>query len=129
MRERKRLIRLLVTDVTLLKTGQHIRADIRLPGGQQHQLTVPRPRTAWEQHSTPPHPGRDRRTARRAPPRRSRDHPQRARYHGGWGRPFSTPSLMALRRNHNIPTLRQRLRAGGMLTVHEIAEHSASPRK
>jgi hypothetical protein len=52
-RERKRLIRLLVTDVTLLKTGQHIRADIRLPGGQQHQLTVPRPRTAWEQHSTP----------------------------------------------------------------------------
>jgi DNA invertase Pin-like site-specific DNA recombinase len=48
MRERKRLIRLLVTDVTLLKTDEHIRADIRLPGGQQHQLTVPRPRTAWE---------------------------------------------------------------------------------
>ena len=41
---------------------------------------------------------------------------------GGWGRPFSTPSLMALCRNHNIPTLEQRLRAGGMLTAHEIAE-------
>jgi hypothetical protein len=123
MRERKRLIRLLVTDVTLLKTGQHIRADIRLPGGQQHQLTVPRPRTAWEQHSTPA-------STLAVIDELLAEHPldeavtilNRRGLTGGWGRPFSTPSLMALCRNHNIPTLEQRLRAGGMLTVHEIAE-------
>ena len=130
MRERKRLIRLLVTDVTLLKTGQHIRADIRLPGGQQHQLTVPRPRTAWEQHSTPA-------STLAVIDELLAEHPldeavtilNGRGLTGGWGRPFSTPSLMALCRNHNIPTLQQRLRAGGMLTVHEIAEQSASPHK
>ncbi len=46
MRERKRLIRLLVTDVTLTRSREHITAHVRLPGGQQHTLTVPRPRTA-----------------------------------------------------------------------------------
>ena len=38
MRERKRLIRLLVTDVTLIKTGEQITAHVRLSGGQQHTL-------------------------------------------------------------------------------------------
>jgi len=38
---------------SLLKAGQRITADLRLPGGRQHHLTVPRPRTAGEQHSTP----------------------------------------------------------------------------
>ena len=123
MRERKRLIRLLVTDVTLLKTGQHIRADIRLPGGQQHQLTLPRPRTAWEQHSTPA-------STLAAIDELLAEHPldeavtilNGRGLTGGWGRPFNTPSLRALCRNHNIPTLEQTLRADGMLTTHEIAE-------
>jgi hypothetical protein len=53
MRECKRLIRLLVTDVTLIRSSEHITAHVRLPGGQQHTLTIPRPRTAWEQHTTP----------------------------------------------------------------------------
>jgi hypothetical protein len=53
MRERKRLIRLLVTDVTLIRSSEHITAHVRLPGGQQHTLTVPRPRTAAELHTTP----------------------------------------------------------------------------
>jgi len=51
MRERKRLIRLLVTDVTLIRSSEHITAHVRLPGGQQHTLTVPRPRTAAELHT------------------------------------------------------------------------------
>ena len=54
MRERKRLIRLLVTDVTLIRSSEHITAHVQLPGGQQHTLTVPRPLTAYEQHTTPP---------------------------------------------------------------------------
>jgi hypothetical protein len=52
-RERKRLIRLLVTDVTLVKSNEQVTAHLRLPGGQQHTLTVPRPLRAWEQHTTP----------------------------------------------------------------------------
>ena len=40
MKDRKRLIRLLVTDVTLLKDSDTITAHVRLPGGQDHTLTV-----------------------------------------------------------------------------------------
>ena len=123
MRERKRLIRLLVTDVTLLKTAQHIRADIRLPGGQQHHLTVPRPRTAWEQHSTPE-------ATLAVIDELLAEHPvdeavtilnQRG-LTGGWGKPFSTHSLIALCRIRKIPSHQERLRATGMLTVDEIAD-------
>ena len=53
-RERKRLIRLLVTDVTLIRSSEQITAHVRLSGGQQHTLEVPRPLRAWEQHTTPP---------------------------------------------------------------------------
>jgi len=123
MRERKRLIRLLVTDVTLLKTGQHIRADIRLPGGQQHQLTVPRPRTAWEQHSTPDSTLAviDELLAGHTIDEAVTILNERG-LTGGWGKPFNTHSLMHLCRAHAIPTLRHRLRAAGMLTADEIAD-------
>ena len=92
MRERKRLIRLLVTDVTLLKTGSTSRARHPPLGGQQHTLTVPRPRTAWEQHTTPASTLAvidellDEHT-----PRRSRDILNERGLTGGWGRPFSRP--------------------------------------
>src|SRR5437588_262672 len=54
MRERKRLIRLLVTDVTLCKADEDITAHVRLPGGACHTLTVAKPLRAWEAHTTPP---------------------------------------------------------------------------
>ena len=54
-RERKRLIRLLLTDVTLTR-GQHaITAAIRFPGGQHHVLHLPVPRNAWQLRKTPNH--------------------------------------------------------------------------
>jgi pimeloyl-ACP methyl ester carboxylesterase len=123
MRERKRLIRLLVTDVTLLRTDEDIRVDIRLPGGQLHQLTVPRPRTAGEQHTTPAttialiEELMDEHTVDEAVTiLNSRG------LTGGWGKPFSVSSLQALCRLRGIPSLRDRLRAAGMLTLAELAD-------
>lgn len=52
MRERKRIARLLITDVTLVKTEQ-ITAHIRLSGGQSHTLELARPLSggkAWQTH-------------------------------------------------------------------------------
>ena len=43
MRERKRLIRLLITDVTLTRGEDTITAAVRLPGGQHHTLHLPIP--------------------------------------------------------------------------------------
>jgi DNA invertase Pin-like site-specific DNA recombinase len=123
MRERKRLIRLLVTDVTLIRDSQHITAHVRLPGGQQHTLTVPRPLTAYEQHTTPAatlalidelmteHTYDQAVTILRERNIRS-----------GWDKPFSVASLRALCRARNIPSLRERLQAAGMLTLAQAAE-------
>jgi DNA invertase Pin-like site-specific DNA recombinase len=53
MRERKRLIRLLITDVTLIKTGDGITVHVRWRGGQDHSMTLPLPLNAWQERKTP----------------------------------------------------------------------------
>src|SRR6266536_1024195 len=52
-RERKRLIRLLISDVILTSTAQ-ITAHVRLRGGQDHSLHLPIPLAAWQLRQTPP---------------------------------------------------------------------------
>lgn len=122
MRERKRLIRLLVTDVTVLKHDEHITAHVRLPGGACHTLTVPRPLRAWEAHATP-----DATLALIDELLAAHPHDEVVKIlnergvKNGWGKTFTVPSLTWLVKAHNIPDLRQRLRAQGMLTVEEIA--------
>jgi len=123
MRERKRLIRLLVTDVTLIKTSEHILAHVRMPGGTQHTLTVARPLRAWEAHATPA-------ATIAVIDGLLADHTydetvailNQRRLTGGWGKPFTVPSLTQLCRNRGIPSLQDRLRAAGMLTLDEIAD-------
>ncbi|MGH9187498.1 MAG: recombinase family protein [Acidimicrobiales bacterium] len=122
MRERKRLIRLLVTDVTLLKDDEHITVQVRLPGGATHTLAVPRPLRAWEAHTTPE-------ATVALIDELLADHPYDEAVNilnqrgitTGWGTPFTVASLTALSKTRNIPSLRQRLRAQGMLTAVEIA--------
>jgi hypothetical protein len=118
MRERKRLIRLLVTDVTLIKTSAHV----RLPGGTQHTLTVPRPLRAWEAHTTPTATVAliDELLAEHTYDETAKILNQQG-ITGGWGKPFTVPSLTALCRARKIPGLGDRLRAAGMLTLDEIA--------
>jgi hypothetical protein len=53
MRERKRLTRLLITDVTLIKTGGGITVHVRWRGGQDHSMTLPLPLNAWQERQTP----------------------------------------------------------------------------
>jgi DNA invertase Pin-like site-specific DNA recombinase len=53
MRERKRLIRLLITDVTLIKAGDGITVHVRWRGGQDHSMTLPLPLNAWQERQTP----------------------------------------------------------------------------
>jgi len=45
-RERKRMARLLITDVTLLKDAD-VRAQVRFNGGATHTLCLPLPKPAW----------------------------------------------------------------------------------
>ena len=122
MRERKRLMRLLVTDVTLVRGDQNITAHVRLSGGAAYTLEVPRPLTAYELHTTAP-------TTIALIEELLDDHPydevvgilNERGITGGWGKPFSVPSLTQLCRLRGIPNHRERLRAVGMLTLEEIA--------
>jgi DNA invertase Pin-like site-specific DNA recombinase len=122
MRERKRLIRLLVTDVTLNKTGDQIAAHVRLSGGQQHTLHVPRPLRAWEAHTTPA-------STIALIDQLLNDHTYDETVEilndksltGGWGHPFTVVSLTQLCKHRGIASHQQRLRAAGMLTLDEIA--------
>jgi hypothetical protein len=122
MRERKRLIRLPITDVTLIKHAEQITAHVRLSGGQLHSLTVPRPLRAWEAHTTPPATIAliDQLLADHTYDEAVKVLNERG-LTGGWGHPFTVTSLTQLCRNRNIPDLRQRLRDQGMLTLEEIS--------
>jgi DNA invertase Pin-like site-specific DNA recombinase len=124
MRERKRLIRLLVSDVTLLNHGEHISVHVRLTGGACHSLEVPRPPRAWETHSTPPATLAlvDELLGQHTHEEAVRILNQRG-ITTGWGKTFTVASITWLAKTHGIPELSQRLRAQGMLTLHEIADH------
>jgi DNA invertase Pin-like site-specific DNA recombinase len=123
-RERKRLIRLLLTDVTLIDAGEQITAHVRLSGGQQHTLRLPRPLRAWEQHTTPPSTIEliDQLLDEHTYDETVEILNQRG-LTGGWGKPFTVVSLTQLCKNRSIPSHRDRLRAQGMLTLEEIAAH------
>ncbi len=54
MRERKRIARLLLTDVTVTRTSDTITAHARLRGGQHRTVSIPVPKRAWELRQTPP---------------------------------------------------------------------------
>jgi DNA invertase Pin-like site-specific DNA recombinase len=53
VRERKRMVRLLIEDVTLRRTDT-ITAQVRFKGGQTHTLSLPRPLASWQLRQTPP---------------------------------------------------------------------------
>jgi DNA invertase Pin-like site-specific DNA recombinase/DNA-binding transcriptional MerR regulator len=123
MRERKRLLRLLITDVTLTRAGDGAtRCQVRFTGGQHHTLTVPRPLTATEQHTTSP-------ATVQLIDELLNDHPfdeiaailSNRGITGGWGRAFTVHNLAALCRARGLSTHADRVRASGMLTISEIA--------
>jgi DNA invertase Pin-like site-specific DNA recombinase len=51
--DRKRIVRLLIEDITLIKADQ-ITANIRFKGGTTRTLTLPIPLSAWEERTTRP---------------------------------------------------------------------------
>lgn len=122
-RERKRMVRLLIEDVTLTKTDQ-IHAHARLRGGQTSSLTLPIPLSAWKARETDPdtlallnrlldqHTDAETAAALNAAGHRS-----------GEGKPFTNRIVLGLRRDHNLESHAERLRARGLLTLREIADH------
>ena len=121
-RERKRIARLLLTDVTVTRTTSTITAHVRLAGGQHRTLTLPVPKRAWELRQTPP--------ATIAEIDRLLDHHTCAEIAGilrrrglanGEGRPFSPAMVQRVIRTYQLRSRRQRLLATGLIPLSQIA--------
>ena len=123
MRERKRLIRLLVTDVTLTRGGDTITAAVRLPGGQHHTLHLPIPLNAWQERKTPATTITliDQLLGTHTYSQVASALSQRGLASGD-GKPWDADRVRAHCRTRQIPSLWQRLRNAGMLTLDETAQ-------
>jgi hypothetical protein len=120
-RERKRLARLLVDDVTLLR-GEHLTAHVRFRGGAARSLTLPLPLAAWQARQTAPavvtlidellNEHTDREIVARLNERGLRS---------GGGLRFDRPQVQEVRLAYRLPSRFARLRTGGYLTLPEMA--------
>jgi len=121
-RERKRMVRLLIEDVTLTKTDQ-IHLHIRFRGGQTTTLTTPIPPKAWEAHQT--HPDTLALLDRLLDDHTDTETAQalnQAGHRSGKNKTFTKSIVLHLRRAHSLPNHAQRLRARGLLTLTETAD-------
>ena len=122
MRERKRIARLLLTDVTVTRTSDTITAHVRLAGGQTCTLTLPVPKRAWEIRQTP--------ASTITEVDRLLDHHTCAEIAGilrrrglanGEGKPLTATMVQRVIRTYQLPSRRQRLLAAGLIPLGEMA--------
>jgi hypothetical protein len=121
-RERKRMVRLLLDDVTLTKTRE-IAAGVRFRGGVSQRLTLPLAPLAWQLRQTSAQVVAeiDVLLDNYTEDQISGILNERGRL-SGEGRPFHAIMVQRVRRAHRLKTRYQRLRDAGMLTMTEIAD-------
>jgi hypothetical protein len=119
-RDRKRMLALIMEDVTLVRRGD-ITAHVRLRGGTTATLSIPAPLTAWQLRTTNPE-------AVKQLDALLADHTlsqaaaalNRMGFTTGAGKPFSSTSVLWQCRAAGLKSLEQRLRAQGMLGSTEL---------
>jgi DNA invertase Pin-like site-specific DNA recombinase len=120
-RERKRMIRLLVEDVTLLR-GDQITLHVRFKGGACRTLTLPLPLNAWQRRLTRPEVVTE--------IDRLLDHHTNLQiatilnergYRSGEGQRFKPHLVARLRCKYGLKSRYDRLRQAGLLTLRETA--------
>ena len=121
MRDRKRMVRLLVEDVTLVRDVE-IHVHLRFLGGTTRSLVLPLPKCSWELRQTPAEVIReidalleDHSDQEIANILNERGH------RSGQGVAFSRGIVVHLRRDYRLKTRLERMRASGMLTLPEMA--------
>ena len=122
-RDRKRVVRLLIEDVTLHKTDATC-AQIRFKGGATRTLTVPLPPPFMQSRLTPSETlaeidqlldtSTDAEVAAQL---------NANGYHTFAGLPFQALHVSQLRRTHGLKDRRTRLREAGLQTAKEVAAH------
>src|SRR6266567_366736 len=123
MRERKRIARLLLTDVTVTRTSDTITAHVRLAGGQARALTLPVPKRAWKIRQAKP--------ATITEIDRLLDHHTTAEIAAilqsrglanGEGRPYNLTMVQRVIRTYHLRSRRQRLLDAGLIPLSQMAQ-------
>ena len=120
-RERKRLVRLLLEDVTLTsKDG--ITAHVRFKGGITKTITVPAPLNGWQQRATSPEVVKqiDRLLDHNTYLQIASELNGLGQY-SGEGKAFTARIVAGIRRRYGLTSRYDRLRKAGLLTVGEMA--------
>jgi len=121
-RERKRLIRLLIEDVTLIKKKQ-ITIHVCFKGGATVTKSLPKPQPAWQMRATDPEVIQeidnlldhctDAQVAERL---------NESGFRSGEGKEFHGHIIAKIRRSYHLKSRYDRLRDQGLLTVQEMAK-------
>jgi len=121
-KDRKRLARLLLEDVTLLR-GQNLTVQVRFKGGVNRTLSLPLPLNGWQARQTKPELLQeiDRLLDQFTIGQVAAELNQRGR-RSSLQLPFSARRLIGLCRYRGIKSRRQRLQERGLLNSHVIAE-------
>jgi len=121
-RERKRMIRLIIADVTLSKDDD-ITAHVCFKGGANETLTIPRPLNAWQARTTNPEVIAEiDRLLNDHTPRQLAAILNELGFRSGEGLPFTGRIVSRLCREYRLTSRYDRLRAAGKLTLAEIAK-------
>ena len=120
-RERKRMVRLLVEDATLIK-GDELTVHVRFRGGATRTLTLPRPMTFAQRTTTPA-------DTLAAIDALLDDHTDGAvakilnqrNLRSGHGKPFDARRVSEVRRSHGLKSRHARLRERGLINHKELA--------
>ena len=122
--QRKRMVRLLIEDVTLVKGPQTIQTQVRLRGGATRSLDIFKPLTAGEARKTDTDIVHeiDRLLDQHTTGEIARLLNQQGRT-SGEHKAFTNRIVQRICRAYNLKSRYQRLRDRGLLTVVELAEH------
>jgi chorismate mutase len=120
--ERKRMVRLLLADVTLVR-GSKITVHVRFNGGATNTLELPRPLTAWELRTTPGEivADIDQLTDQYTDKKIVQILNERGAL-SGCGQRFNSRIIARLRRDYNLKPRYDRLREKGLLTLEEMSQ-------
>ena len=124
-RDRKRMARLLVEDVTLKREGATITAQVRFKGGATRVLSnLPVPLTVGELRRTKPEivAEIDRLLEAMTDSQIATELNRRGWRCSANHQPFTPRAVLVLRLNHKLTSRTDRLRAKGLLNAHQAAE-------
>lgn len=121
-RERKRMVRLLLEDVTLIR-ADHLTLHIRFKGGAHRTIQLPLPKRSWEERQT-------KQEVVAAIDQLLNDHAfpeiatilNRQGMRSGEGKPFTARIVARIQRSYKLQPRYDRLRKAGMLTTQEMAQ-------